>query len=108
MLRTIIYIHVYIILDFPITNRNASVLCQSECTCLHKTVNRAVFFVKSNGNTYPKGRALMQVYRVVPITKMRELTKVVYTFFSHLFLPDVFHGLVDLLLYMTHGSPSSG
>jgi len=28
-----------------------------------------VFFVKSNENTYPKGRALMQMYRVVPITK---------------------------------------
>jgi len=28
-----------------------------------------VFFVKSNENTYPKGRALMQIYRVVPITK---------------------------------------
>ena len=31
-----------------------SVLCQSECTCLHKTVNMVVFFVKSNANTYPK------------------------------------------------------
>jgi len=29
-----------------------------------------VFFVKSNENTYPKGRALMQMYRVVPITKI--------------------------------------
>jgi len=38
MLRTIIYFHVYIILDF-------------------------------NENTYTKGRALMQMYRVVPITK---------------------------------------
>ena len=47
----------------------ASVLCQSECACLHKTVNMAVFFVKSNENTYLKGRALMQMYRVVPITK---------------------------------------
>ena len=28
-----------------------------------------VFFKKSNENTYPKGRALMQMYRVVPITK---------------------------------------
>ena len=28
-----------------------------------------VFFVKNNENTYPKGRALMQMYRVVPITK---------------------------------------
>ena len=69
MLRTIIYFHVYIILDFPVTYRNASVLCQSECACLHKTVNMVVFFVKSNKNTYPKGRALMQMYRVVPITK---------------------------------------
>jgi len=28
----------------------------------------AVFIVKSNVNTYPKGRALIQMYRVVPIT----------------------------------------
>jgi len=28
-----------------------------------------VFFVKSNENTYPKGRALMYMYRVVPIPK---------------------------------------
>jgi len=69
MLRTIIHVHVYIILDFPITYNNASVLCQSECTCLHETVNMVVFFVKSNENTYSKRRALMQKYRVVPITK---------------------------------------
>ena len=69
MLRTMIYVHVYIILDFPITYRNASVLCQSECACLHKTVNRVVSFVKSNENTYPKGRELLQMYRVVPKTK---------------------------------------
>ena len=65
MLRTIIYFHVYINLDFPITYRNASVLCQSECACLHKTLNMAVFFVKSNENTYLKGTAPMQMYRVV-------------------------------------------
>ena len=71
MLRTMIYIHVYIIhvLDFPITYRNASLLCQSECTCLHKTVNMVVFFVKSNENTYPKGGAFMQIYKVVTTTK---------------------------------------
>jgi len=69
MLRTIIiYFHVYIILDFPITYIDASVLCQSEYACLHKTVNMVVFFVKSNENTYPKGRA--QIYRVVPKTKI--------------------------------------
>jgi len=28
-----------------------------------------VFFVKSNQNTYPKGGALMQMYRVVPLIK---------------------------------------
>ena len=69
VLRTMIYFHVYIILDFLITYINASVLCQSECACLHKTVNMMVFFAKSNENTYPKGRALMQICRVVPITK---------------------------------------
>jgi len=56
----------YIILDFPITYRNASVLCQTECACLHKTVNMVVFFVISNENTYPKWRALMKMYGVVP------------------------------------------
>ena len=69
MSRTLIYFHVYIILDFPITYRNASVLCQSEWACLHKTVNMVVFFVKTNENTCPKGRALIQIYRIVFITK---------------------------------------
>ena len=69
MSRTLIYFNVYIILDFPIAYRNASVLCQSDCACLYKTVNMVVFFVKSSENTYPKGRALMQIYRVVPKTK---------------------------------------
>ena len=71
MLRTIKYVHVYIILDFPATYRSASVPFQSECTCLHKTVNMVVFFIKSNENTFPKGRALMQQYTVVPIRKER-------------------------------------
>jgi len=62
-----IYLHVYIILDIHITYRNASVLCQTEWPCLHKTANNVVFFVKSNENLYPKGRALMQMYRVVPL-----------------------------------------
>jgi len=44
-------------------------ICQSECACLHKTVNMVVFFVKSKGNTYPKGRAFMQMFKVVPLTK---------------------------------------
>ena len=69
MSRTLIYFNTYIILDFLITYRNASVLCQSECACLHQTVNTVVFFVKSDENTYPKGRALMHMHIVVPITK---------------------------------------
>ena len=59
----------YIILDFPMTYRNASVVCQSEYACLHQTVNMVVFFVKRKENTYPKGRALKQMYRAVHITK---------------------------------------
>ena len=31
-----------LILDFPLTYRNASVLCESECTCLHKPINMVV------------------------------------------------------------------
>ena len=68
MLRTLIYFHVYIILDFPITYKNASVFCQSDCACLHKTVNMVVSYVKSN--TYLKGEALMQMNRVFAITKI--------------------------------------
>ena len=46
MAMTIIYLHVYILLDFPMTYRNASVICQSELAYRHKTVNMVVFFVK--------------------------------------------------------------
>jgi len=42
-------------------------LCQSECACLHKTINMVVFFVKS----YPKGRALIGY----PYNKKREQWK---------------------------------
>ena len=55
MSRTKLYVHVYILLGFPIIYRNASVLFQSECACQHETVNIVVFFVESNENTYPKG-----------------------------------------------------
>jgi len=69
---TLIYFHVYIILDFPITYRSASVLCQTECPCLHEAVNMVVFFLKNDKNTYPKGRAIVQMYKIVSQTK-REL-----------------------------------
>jgi len=38
------HVHVNIILVFPITYKNTSVLCQSECACLHQTVKMIVFF----------------------------------------------------------------
>ena len=86
MLRTLIYFHVNIILDFPIT---ALVLCQSECTILYKTINMVGFFVKSDENTYPKGRALMQMYRVVLITKSGN------------------HGFIYVLYTRTHSNRSA-
>ena len=39
----------------------------------HVYIKEYVFFVKSNEKTYPKGRALMQMYRVVPIMKRGKL-----------------------------------
>ena len=70
---SIIYVLVNIILGFHITYRNASVLCQSECACLHQTVIMVVFFVKSNENNHRKGRVLMQMLSC-PLNKQRELS----------------------------------
>ena len=89
MSRTIIYFHVYIIVDVPITYINASVLCQSESVCLHKTVNMVDFLVKSNENTYPKGRALLQMYRVVPLSKKSEFPETVLNTVPLSLIPDI-------------------
>ena len=40
------YVRVNITLDFPITYKNATVSFQSECACLHQTVNMVVSFSK--------------------------------------------------------------
>ena len=60
----------------------------------HTIVNVVVFFVKSDENTYPKGRALIQMYRVVAITKrgncVSPLFKQVYLI--HLHRPVRFNG----------------
>jgi len=42
------------ILDFPITYRKASVICQLECPCLYTTVKSFIF--KNDENADPKGR----------------------------------------------------
>jgi len=55
MSRTNIYVHINILLDFPITyKKNASVLCQSEWACLHQTVN----MVKTRKIPTPNGEHL--------------------------------------------------
>ena len=62
-----------------ITYRNASVLCQSECACLHKTVNTVVFFVKSNENTnLPKMESTLANVQNCPNNEKRKL--VIYKF----------------------------
>jgi len=66
------YFHVNIILDFPVTYKNASVLCQSECACLHKTINMVVFFVKSNENTFHKRESTHANVRNCPYDEKRE------------------------------------
>ena len=82
------YVHVNIILDFPITYKNASVLCQSQCACLHRTVNILVVFTPKNGNIYPKGRALMYVYGVVSISLGTVLYIALNIFTTHIKLID--------------------
>ena len=57
---------VYLLTYYPITYKNVSVLCQSERACLHQTEN--IVNYKNNENTYPKGRAPMQMYRDFPQT----------------------------------------
>jgi len=72
MLRTIIYFHVYIILDFLITYKNASVLCQSECSYLQKTVYMVVFVVKRNESTYPKRESTHANVQSCPYNEKRD------------------------------------
>jgi len=64
MSRTIIYVHVYIFLDFPnpITNKNASKLYQTECACLHQTVNTIVFFSKTMKIPPQMGHSIYNAY----------------------------------------------
>jgi len=75
MSRTIIYFNVYIILYLPITHNNGSVLCQSECACLHKTVNMEVFFVKSNEIPNQKGEQIHANVLSRPYNKKKDCVK---------------------------------
>ena len=58
-----IYDHVYIMLDFPITNQSISKRMSTSNS------KHGSFRYENDENTYPKGRALMQMYRVVSQTK---------------------------------------
>jgi len=72
-------LNVYILLDFPKTYINAKVFCQTECQCLHNTVNMEVCCFKTIKNTYPKGRALVPMYRVVSQTKSEYTLETMYS-----------------------------
>jgi len=74
MSRTIIYVHVNIILDFPITYLNASVLSQTECACLYQTVTMAVFFFLNNGKELPKRESTHANVQSCPSNEKSEWT----------------------------------
>ena len=94
MLRAIIYFHVNIILNVPIKYRNASVFCQSECACVHKTVNMVGFFVKSKDNTYPKRESTYTNVQSCPYNQKREL-KCWFTFNSKMLITKEMSSLID-------------
>ena len=56
------------ILDFPNKSKCVSALPIIMCMST-SNVKKDGFLFKNNENTYPKGRALMQMYKVVPQTK---------------------------------------
>ena len=62
-------------LDFPIIYRNVSVICQSKCACLHKTVNMVVFFVKSNEIHTQKRKSTHANVQSCPSNESRQLVK---------------------------------
>jgi len=61
MSRTLTSVHVNIILNFPITYKNDSVLANQNGVSTSNS--------KHGTCTYPKGRALLQMYRVVSQVK---------------------------------------
>ena len=76
-------------------------VCQSECACLHETVNMVVFFVKSNENTCPKGRALKKMYKWVVPQKERGniLRKLNYLFSVYM---DAVHRSIEITVTSTY------
>jgi len=82
------YVHVNIILDFPIIYKKVSVRCQLECACLHQTVNMIVFFIKIMKIATHKGEHLCKCTRVVPQTKRGKmlLLNVLIVFVSVLYV----------------------
>ena len=65
MSRTIIYVHVDTLLDFPITYRNVSVVLsiRMRMSTYNSKHYMVYFVVKNNVNTYPNRRTLMQMCR---------------------------------------------
>ena len=71
MSSTIVCVNVNIMSDFSITYTNKSMLCQSECACLHKTVNMVVL-----KKSYTIVRKPMKMYRVLYETKRGHIKNV--------------------------------
>ena len=63
MTKTNIYVHVHILLDIPITYRNELMICQSECTYLHKIVNIAVFIKQQQKNLPKRESTHVYIYK---------------------------------------------
>jgi len=66
MSRTIIYVHVNLIIDFPIIIQNTSIVCWSIRMCIsikYEIWEFSLCFFKEN--TYPKRRALLYIYKFV-------------------------------------------
>ena len=71
--------------------RNASVLCQSECACLHKTVNMAVLFVS---NYQPKKRESTRTnIQMRPSNEKREIKAV--CLFAYIFSCNMKYDIIS-------------
>jgi len=81
---TLIYLHVNIIFDFPITYKNVSVPIRIRMSTSNR--KHGSFLYKNNENTYPKGRALNVNVQSYPSNEKKELNPSHFPFSDTLFL----------------------
>ena len=80
MSRTLLYVHV-----IPITYNNVSVLCNSECACLHQTVNRVVFVIKVM-KYLPKRESTHANVQSCPSNEIREFLNTIIQWRRYLYV----------------------